>query len=58
MGKGGRRSIKGSESQDSWENKNVEMKNQKGKNESNTGIILFIRDFLELVEIFLSWIVF
>ena len=30
------------------------MKNQKGKNESNSGIILFIRDFLELVEIFLS----
>ena len=58
MGKGGRRSIKGSESRDSWENKNVEVKNQKGKNESNSGIILFIRDFLELVEMFLNWIVF
>ena len=31
----------------------MKMKTQKGKNESNTGIILFNRDFLEVVEIFL-----
>ena len=53
-GKEGEGLLKVPESQDSRENKNVEMKTQKGKNESNTGIILFIRDFLDLVEIFLN----
>ena len=52
-GKEGEGLLKVPESQDSKENKNVKMKTQKGKNESNTGIILFIRDFLEVVEIFL-----
>ena len=52
-GKEGEGLLKVPESQDSRENKNVKMKTQKGKNESNTGIILFIRDFLEVVEIFL-----